>query len=508
MKELILKHKLFFGTIIFLVLLVIPLTVFQVQQQQELRQRAEGGEVTLSLSSLTEPKYPNDTFYVNVALKNPSGRDISAVEFTLSSNNNNIKIVEFEPSSYQGYTNETTDSSLQFTGLNTSESEIRSESIPLGKLTLQALATGDSKLSFSNITVTASLSPDPLSTSSQDGSYSIPAQTASTPASCGGIECPSGFSCDRSNPSDPSCVSSTPSSTITPAATAIPAPTPIVCSSLSNNGRPNVCSDNSGKCLLEDYSRYGFTEAIGVVGSIYGTNCTSTATPSKVCCYYAPPTATADAPTPTSTQIAVAPTATPVPTSTPAPTATPIPAGTTSVAFKIALLEIADNPKRENRKLKIEILDPLDSNKKIADLTDKNISNDKQVKQFKGTHALDTSFKSGIYNIKVKTDGYLRKLIPAVQITKGVQNDIVLATLTPGDINGDNRIDLLDYNIIQECNDSNLTLSPRANEHAANCKKFTDQGINLANTDLDDNGVVDGIDFNTFIKGLSVREGD
>lgn len=227
MRDLMLRHKIFFGAIVLLMLLVIPLTVFQVQQQQELRQRAEGGEVTLSLSSLTEPKYPNDIFYINVALENLSGRDISAVEFTLSSNNNNIKIVEFKPSSYQGYTNETTDSSLQFTGLNTGESEIRSESIPLGKLTLQALATGDSKLSFSNITVTASLSPDPLSTSSQDGSYSIPAQTASTPAAnCGGIECPSGFSCDRSNPSDPSCVSSTPSSTITPAATATPTPTP------------------------------------------------------------------------------------------------------------------------------------------------------------------------------------------------------------------------------------------------------------------------------------------
>lgn len=193
------------------------------------------------------------------------------------------------------------------------------------------------------------------------------------------------------------------------------------------------------------------------------------------------------APTPTLT-----PTITP--TGSPTPTPTPIPPGMTSAHFKIALFGIVDSPSRPNRKLNIEIFDPENNNAKIADLT-ADIVHDPLVKQFKKNHVLDAIPKSGIYNIKVKSDGYLRRLILSVRINKGNQNDVALATLIPGDINGDNKIDLLDYNLFITC------YGTKANQPT--CDKTV---LKLA--DFDDNIVIDGIDYNTFIKGLSVKEGD
>ena len=192
----------------------------------------------------------------------------------------------------------------------------------------------------------------------------------------------------------------------------------------------------------------------------------------------------------------VAPTATPTePTNTP----TPIPPGKTFLKFNIALSEINPNPKRSLRNLTVEIFDPLNNNQKIEHSINESvvgINYDLTQKILKGGNALpDTDWvpKSGIYNIKVKSDGYLRKLILSVPITKGVQNDIALATLTPGDINGDNRIDILDYNLLRDC------FGNKADTSACSAK---------ANADINDDGVVDGIDYNAFIKSLSVKEGD
>lgn len=516
MRDLILRHKIFFGTIIFLVLLVIPLTVFQVQQQQELRQRAEGGDVKLTLSTLTDSKHPNDIFDVNVALKNPQKSDISAVEFTLSSSNDNIKIIEFKPSSYQGYTNEITNSSLQFTGLNTGESEIRSESIPLGTLTLQALAIGTSTLSFSNITVTASLSPDPLSTDSQDANYSISQQTTTgaTSEACGDNNGRSFGACPSANQTcvksgDPtstdgitySCIFPTPtplqstsrsgdacSVTYTTSSTQSTPP----CDKISYGGGPNNSS-----CSCDWTSKVDTSSCPGIVCMSNGV---------AVCNYYicsprtisdisVPTSPPGQAPTATPT---LAPTTTPVtvPTPTLAPTSPPVPGGTTLTFSSIKLDGITDGTVKKkigNIYIRLVGSDTVLATGKM---------NHSQNSLFTGSINLPASFTSGYYTIS--GDNTLRKLIgfiaPSTSPVTLPSIALSLGDISSGDaasdFEPDNRIDIFDYSVIKDCFGSNY----ESNKCKAHPKR--------AAADLNGDSIISGIDFNIFIKNIGAREGD
>lgn len=451
MKELILRHKLFFGTIIFLVLLVIPLTVFQAQQQQDLRQRAD--------EHIQEVKPKVGIRLCHAEPLNPP-TNISACDS------------EIKESSFRNYP-------VQIVAVNNSGPDVGSVDISAFELELQY----DSK----NIKYLAvdrrNGSNYEIIQPSTDTDLAVPGDTRKTIHIVGvGVNKSISRNVERNG----------------------------VLTLASIHVEPKPDSSSTGIEILPNSTRvtvkgFGDKDLYGHLPN--GLNFEKRA--AQVQATGVPAVTSAPGAAATPTPIPVASTATPTlaPTTTPAPTSTPIPAGVTAGSFSIDLAGIVDNPNRKNRKLKIEIFDPEDENKKIADLT-ADITHDSSTKRFKGENVLNAIPKSGIYNIKVKSDGYLRKLILSVRINKGGQNNISQVALIPGDINGDNRIDLLDYNIIQECNTHNLTLSPRANEHSANCKKFTDQGINLANANLDDDDVVGGTDFNIFITGLSVREGD
>lgn len=116
---------------------------------------------------------------------------------------------------------------------------------------------------------------------------------------------------------------------------------------------------------------------------------------------------------------------------------------------------------------------------------------------FTGTVDVVNSITSGTYDIKVKAAKYLRKLIRNVQITQDTTNRISQTTLVLGDINGDNRINISDYNILIDC------FGERAGS-----QKCGNNNKDLA--DLDDNGRVDGVDYNLFLRSLSAgpRDGD
>lgn len=290
-----------------------------------------------------------------------------------------------------------------------------------------------------------------------------------------------GFCSAPASTPTPTSAPISPTDTPIPTLTPIPTPTPTFCRNKNDCNNPPECrTAELSQCLNPGKESAFCLYAVKAAGA----SCTLPDKQTGIC---------------SNNGVCLVGGATPIltPTLAPgAPTLTPtsIPPGITSVHFKIALSGIVDNPSRPSRKLNIEIFDPQNNNAKIADLTT-DVANDPSVKQFKKIHALDENIKPGIYNIKVKTDGYLRRLILSVRITKGVQNDIALATLIPGDINGDNRIDLLDYNLFITCYGTKANLPT--------CDKTV---LKLA--DFDDNIVIDGIDYNTFIKGLSVKEGD
>jgi hypothetical protein len=162
------------------------------------------------------------------------------------------------------------------------------------------------------------------------------------------------------------------------------------------------------------------------------------------------------------------------------------------------------NPNTPTRTLNVKLFD---TTNKETDFTgtmtyDSNTS-DSAYGLFTGTVDLGGSFTGGSYTVKVSTPGHLVRLIPGTQtITSGTTNAMPQVRLVAGDINSDNYINILDYNLLMSCsNDVNIT-NP---DNGAACS----QNANYAkNADLDDNGVVNSFDYNLFLREYSVQNGD
>jgi hypothetical protein len=221
------------------------------------------------------------------------------------------------------------------------------------------------------------------------------------------------------------------------------------------------------------------------------------------------------APTATPTPTPFSPTATPVPTSgvgptdtptptviaaTPLPTSTPVP-GDTYLAVTVGLQGIgtagdsADpnsdgnmNPLRPTRTVTAEIYDA--SNQLVLSQQGA-VTYDTSSGKFIGTVDLGQNFATGLYTVKIKTDQFLRVLVPGIQtITTGQTTTLSAVTLVAGDIDGDNQINIVDYNILLGCYSDLLP--------ATNCN-----ATNNTLSDLNDDGAVNQFDYNLFLRELS-----
>jgi len=224
------------------------------------------------------------------------------------------------------------------------------------------------------------------------------------------------------------------------------------------------------------------------------------------------------APTPTVTPgpLTPVPTTPPGITSTPTPTPTPttptptIPPGNTLFALTIGLDGLGGtgdnvspgdssgsnkNPKHPSRNVRVEVFnsrgDRVKNNSGMLTY---------QTDSGKFTGNVDMgNLANGNYTVKVKSDGYLKRLIPGIQnITLGQTYRAASVNLVAGDINGDNAINILDYNILVSC-----SVFSTDNHGACNANQ---QYAVLS--DLDDNGVVNQFDYNLFLREFSVQNGD
>ena len=128
---------------------------------------------------------------------------------------------------------------------------------------------------------------------------------------------------------------------------------------------------------------------------------------------------------------------------------------------------------------------------------------------FKGSIDLGSNLKTGNYSVKVKTDRYLRKLIPAPQkITALKDNKIAQEELVAGDTNGDNLANVLDYAAFLDCGYGALEPLPMDDANSNFKKKDCQIHTPAVNIDVDDNGIVDSADYNLFLREISVQSGD
>ena len=108
------------------------------------------------------------------------------------------------------------------------------------------------------------------------------------------------------------------------------------------------------------------------------------------------------------------------------------------------------------------------------------------------------TFVTGKYSLKVKIDKHLRRLMEGTQtITAGKHNtDLPPVNLVTGDIDNNNALNILDYNMLLECY-SDLA-------EAANCSTPGKK----QSTDINDDGPVNQIDYNLFLREIATQPGE
>lgn len=105
---------------------------------------------------------------------------------------------------------------------------------------------------------------------------------------------------------------------------------------------------------------------------------------------------------------------------------------------------------------------------------------------------------AGQYIVKVTTQRYLVKKIPGIQTLAIGTNAMPQVTMIAGDVNMDNKLSIEDYSILSDCYGAGLT--------SGACT--TDKQNPKVQPDINDDGVVDGLDYQLFFDSLSIQQGD
>ena len=215
------------------------------------------------------------------------------------------------------------------------------------------------------------------------------------------------------------------------------------------------------------------------------------------------------------------PTQPPLPTGTPMPpTPTPLP-GSTLLSFTLLLHGIGsagDNPnptgnsfsnKNPRHVVQNITVTVYDANDQLVTTKPGTVNYDPDSGTYRGQVNLGTSFSTGTYGIKIKSDKYLRKLIRGVQtINRGQDNTMQMTDLIAGDSNNDNTLNMLDYSALLDCGYGDINPLPMTNSSSSFAKQACQVHSPAVNVDADDNGFINAYDYNLFLRELSIQNGD
>lgn len=163
------------------------------------------------------------------------------------------------------------------------------------------------------------------------------------------------------------------------------------------------------------------------------------------------------------------------------------------------------NPIHQERSMNIQLVD--ENNQTVATKIAPAFYNP-DTGVFYSNVIINETLRPGDYVIKVKTDGYLRKLMPGfLTVDPGKKNQTATTFLVAGEINGDNAINMLDYNILYDCGYGNINPLPMINSSSQFLSKSCQSHASKESADLNDNGIVEAGDYNLFIRELSASFG-
>lgn len=140
----------------------------------------------------------------------------------------------------------------------------------------------------------------------------------------------------------------------------------------------------------------------------------------------------------------------------------------------------------------------LDNNAKQVSSATGTVSYNQSTQNFQGTVTL-SNLSPGQYLAQVKMDEFLSKQVPGIITISSSSQTITLPEISvvSGDVNNDNQLDISDYNDIISCFGSKQTSS--------SCSYPIT--VKSPGADINDDGVVDGVDYNIFLRELSVLHG-
>lgn len=213
------RKRLLFSAIAILIL-SLPLLLYIVRQQQEIRQRAAGGAVSLILSPASLTKAVGESFDAQLTL-NGSDNNVTSVDVTVSFGTDVLEAISFAPASTFNATFrriiDNQRGTIRYTAVSQPELgvtpvPITGSSIPLGTISFRAKAPGSSAVTFSDIEITASGLRTALPVQDNvQGSYTVTPSQGTTP----------------SPTAEPTATPSpTGEPTLTPTPTTIPSPSP------------------------------------------------------------------------------------------------------------------------------------------------------------------------------------------------------------------------------------------------------------------------------------------
>lgn len=134
---------------------------------------------------------------------------------------------------------------------------------------------------------------------------------------------------------------------------------------------------------------------------------------------------------------------------------------------------------------------------------------------FTGPLTVIPSLPAGNYIIKISTPRYLTTTVGQTTNTlnqyliPGVAYTVPLTTLTAGDVNGDNEINIKDFNILRDCG-AFAGKNPPSIEKSGAKDPFNSAACNAhdkINTDINDDGFVNLLDAQLFEFGIATRKG-
>ena len=193
------------------------------------------------------------------------------------------------------------------------------------------------------------------------------------------------------------------------------------------------------------------------------------------------------------------------PTPNPSPTLNPTATYLSFTAFLHGIGNSGDNanptvsslsnktPVRQTRNVTVYVYS--DQNQLVSTKTG-TITYDGANGNYTGSVDFGNTVPDGYYTVYIKEDTHLRRVIPGIQHIVPQKNNIMpTVSLVAGDVNGDNTINILDYNILIGCYSDLLP--------AVSCPDN-----NKVLSDLNDDGAVNQIDYNLFLREITVQNGN